>query len=340
MTNIAARKVNALALVVLTAMLVPFAFAQRTQQPGTAPMQTAAPASGSFCGNNPLCYESADFAATAQAMGRVAPDRWKQQYFNRIRDLVDQHQPDLLYTDGGIPFEEYGLSLVANVYNVSAQRHGGKIEAVYTGKNAHDSTEGTCVLDMERGLVDKIWPEPWQTDTCIGQWHYKRGIHYKTPKTIVDMLVDIVSRNGNLLLNFPLPGSGELDAQELQILESITAWMRVNGEGIYATRPWKIYGEGPAIAAPQTTAAFNERNRKDLTAGDIRFTMKGRHVYAFLMGWPKEPVVVKSISEKVHNVELLGHSGKLKWSQDQSGLKIEMPSEQPSDYAVTLKLAM
>jgi alpha-L-fucosidase len=282
----------------------------------------------------------ADFAATAQAMGRVAPQRWKQQYFHRIGDLVDQHQPDLLYTDGGIPFEEYGLALVANVYNLSARRHGGKVEAVYTSKNAHDSAEGTCVLDMERGLVDKIRPEPWQTDTCIGQWHYKRGIQYKTPKTIVDMLVDIVSRNGNLLLNFPLPGSGELDPQELQILQSITAWMRVNSEGIYATRPWKVYGEGPSVAAPQTTAAFNERNRKDLTADDVRFTMKGRHVYAFVMGWPNGPVVLKSLSGKVHNVELLGHAGKLKWSQDQAGLKVEVPAKKPSDYAVTLKIAV
>ena len=121
-------------------------------------------------------------------MSRDAPDSWKRQWFNRIKDLVDQHQPDLLYTDGGISFEEYGLSLVANLYNKSARLHGGSVEAVYTSKRRDDSTEGTCVLDLERGIVDEIWPTPWQTDTCIGNWHYKRGIEYKTPKIVIDML--------------------------------------------------------------------------------------------------------------------------------------------------------
>ncbi len=281
----------------------------------------------------------ADFAQTAKQMGRVAPDRWKQQYFNRIRDLIDQHQPDLLYTDGAIPFEEYGLSLVAHAFNVSAKAHGGKVEAVYNSKTASDCAEGTCLLDLERGLVNKIWPVPWQTDTCIGNWHYKKGITYKTPKTVVDMLVDIVSRNGNLLLNFPLPGSGALDPQEQEILASITSWMKVNSEGIHGTRPWKVYGEGPSLATPEATAGFNEKNRKDLTAEEIRFTTKGDRLYAFVMGWPDGEVSIKSIDKKVRNVELLGHKGKLKWSQDEAGLKVAMPTEKPSDYAVALKIA-
>ncbi|HTB12714.1 MAG TPA: alpha-L-fucosidase [Bryobacteraceae bacterium] len=280
----------------------------------------------------------ADFALTAKAMGRVAPDRWKQQYFDRIRDLVDQHQPDLLYTDGAIPFDEYGLSLVAHEFNVSAKAHGGKQEAVYNSKAATDCEDGTCVLDLERGLVNKIWPDPWQTDTCIGNWHYKKGITYKTPKTIVDMLVDIVSRNGNLLLNFPLPGSGELDAEELQVLSSITAWMKVNSEGIHGTRPWRVFGEGPSLAMTETSAGFNEKNRKDLTAEEIRFTSKGQTVYAFVMGWPTGERAIKSIDRKVHNVELLGHKGKLKWSQDDAGLRVQMPGEKPCEYAVTLKI--
>ena len=107
----------------------------------------------------------------------------------RIKDLVDQYQPDLLYTDGALPFEEYGLRLVSHQYNESARRNGGKVEAVYTSKRREDCEAGTCVLDVERGIVDKIWPNPWQTDTCVGEWHYKRGSKYKTPKTVIDMLV-------------------------------------------------------------------------------------------------------------------------------------------------------
>lgn len=177
-------------------------------------------------------------------MSRVAPDSWKLLYFNRIKDLIDNYQPDLLYTDGGIPFDDLGYKVVSHYYNTNARLHGGKVEAVYTSKTRTQCAEGTCVFDIERGVANQIMPNAWQTDTCIGNWHYKRGITYKTPKVVVDMLCDIVSRNGNLMLNFPLPNSGELDAEELKILDEITWWMAVNSEGIYATRPWKIFGDG------------------------------------------------------------------------------------------------
>src|SRR5205807_8223593 len=127
---------------------------------------------------------------------------------------------------------------------------------------------GTCALDVGRGVVQDIWPNPWQTDTCIGNWHYQEGAIYKAPKRVIDMLVDIVSRNGNLLLNFPLPNNGELDAEELKILGEITQWMSVNSEGIYGTRPWKIFGEGPGSQI-DTKTRFNEQSRKALTAADV-----------------------------------------------------------------------
>jgi len=286
----------------------------------------------------------AGFAESAKAMGRDATDAWKQQYFDRIKDLIDQHQPDLLYTDGGIPFEAYGLGLVAHLYNTSAKLHNGKVEAVYNSKRRDDCAQGTCVLDLERGIVDKIWPDPWQTDTCIGSWHYKKGIQYKTAKTVIDMLTDIVSRNGNLLLNFPLPGSGELDPEERKILAEITAWMSVNSEGIYGTRPWKVYGEGPATEAVNDStkkAGFNERGRKDLTARDIRFTAKGNSLYAFVMGKPTGAVTITSLAaNKVQGVELLGREEGLKFTQDASGLMVEIPEAQPISHACTLKIAI
>ena len=113
------------------------------------------------------------------------PDSWKRHWFDRIKDLVDNYQPDLLYTDGALPFEEYGLNLVAHLYNENAKRHGGRVEAVYNSKRKEDCAEGTCVLDFERGLADAIQPNPWQTDTCVGNWHYKRNVKYKTSKTVV-----------------------------------------------------------------------------------------------------------------------------------------------------------
>jgi alpha-L-fucosidase len=277
------------------------------------------------------------------------PDSWKPHWFLRMQDLVNNYQPDLLYTDGPLPFENYGYSAVANLYNLSAKLHGGQTQAVYTSKRPEDCAVGTCVLDIERGLANQIRPAPRQTDTCIGMWHYSRWLydnhHYKSAKTVVDLLVDIVSQNGNLLLNFPLPNSGQLDPDELKVLAGITDWMRVNSEGIFGTRPWKICGEGPGMQVEKPSGAFNEARRKPLTAEDVRFTTKGNTLYAFIMGWPNKEALVPALGTaspqspgKIANVELLGHRDRLTWSQEVAGLTVELPAEKPSDYAVTLKV--
>jgi alpha-L-fucosidase len=298
----------------------------------------------------------ANFVKTAQAMGRIAPDKWKMEYYLRIKDLVDQHEPDMLYTDGGIPFEEYGLSTVAEVYNVSAKRHG-KVDAVYFTKTDTDiSGGGVGVLDRERGVMDGISALPWQTDTCIGEWHYHKGIKYKTAKKVVDLLVDNVSKNGNLLMNFPLPNSGELDADEMKTLDGLTAWMAVNSEGIYASKPWKVYGEGPSTKVTAGPARFNEGRKPDMTAADIRYTTKGNAMYAFVMGSPM-PAPAMSSSEmvlaslgtdspqmppKVQAVSLLGGPSSLKFTQGAGGLRVTLPPQGPgpADIGVTLKLVM
>jgi len=284
-------------------------------------------------------------AKGAIAMSTDGPTSWRDNYFERIKDVVTQHEPDLLYTDGGVPFGDYGLALVAHHYNTSAGRHGGKVEAVYTGKNRTDAAAGMCVLDVERGLVDSIWPQPWQTDTCVGNWHYDTRARYKTPKRVIDMLVDIVSRNGNLLLNFPLPNNGMPDDKELAILQSITAWMAVNGEGIFATRPWKIFGAGPgADFKPPAGQPFNENSRQDLTAEDVRYTRKGETLYAFVMGWPGREAVIPSLAMsakqgvgKIQNVELLG-AGKVPFTQDETALKAQLPEKQPSEHVIAFKI--
>lgn len=287
--------------------------------------------------------EPADFVKAAKDMGRVAPARWKQQYFNRIKDLVDSYQPDLLYTDGGIPFEEYGLSTVAELYNAGPVDSSDNPETVYFSKDPADGAVGTCVLDRERGVSDRIWPSPWQTDTCIGEWHYKAGASYKSAKKVIDLLVDIVSKNGNLLLNFPLPASGELDAEERRTLEGITTWMSVNGEGIFHTRPWKTHGEGPAMTVKVEQAGFNEGKQPDLGAEDVRFTSKGRTLFAFVQGWPAGRLVIQSLGTaqqpgKIMDVRLLGRNEALRFSQDAAGLEVTMPDAKPETAGVGIAL--
>jgi alpha-L-fucosidase len=285
-------------------------------------------------------------AKGAIAMSTEGPLSWRQNYFDRILDLVTQYEPDILYTDGGIPFGDDGLALVAHLYNTSARRNGGKVDALYTSKSRSDSANGMCVLDVERGVVDSIWPRTWQTDTCIGNWHYDTRARYKTPKSVIDMLVDIVSRNGNLLLNFPLPNNGMLDPKEKAILEGITAWMTVNSEAIHSTRPWKIFGTGPGSEIKAVPGVqFNENSRKDFTAEEVRFTTKGSTLYTFFMGWPEKEIVIAPLATtspnvvgKIENVELLGYPGKLAWTHDDKGLTVQLPMPKPCDYGSALKV--
>ena len=162
---------------------------------------------------------------------------------------MDQHRPDLVYTDGGV-FGDVGRQLMAHYYNANMAWNRGRMDGVYTIKHSiggrhGEFQDGISVLDVERGVVDGIHPEPWQTDTCIGNWYYHEGFKYKTARDVIHMLVDIVSKNGNLLLNFPLLPDGTLDAEEEKVLEGITDWMAVNGEAIHGTRPWKVYGGRP-----------------------------------------------------------------------------------------------
>jgi alpha-L-fucosidase len=180
------------------------------------------------------------------------------------------------------------------------------------------------------------------------------------------MLVNVVSRNGTLLLNFPLKGDGTLDPKEMAILSEITAWMAVNSEGIYGTRPWKVCGEGPSVQgtirdtsvykqlppipdnSPGATRTSGARDSgKPFTAQDVRFTAKGRTRYAFVMGWPEKEVVIGSLGTgskpeagKVQNVELLGFKGKVEWSQEATGLRVQMPAQKLSDYSIALKIAL
>ena len=160
-----------------------------------------------------------------------------------------------------------------------------------------------------------------------------------------------MSKNGNLLLNFPLPNSGELDFAELEVLAGITAWMTVNIEGIYATRPWKIYGEGPStkIVIQKNGKEFdpNEGKKPDLTASDIRFTTKDSNIYAFIQGWPEGTAVIPSLGTsspqnppKITNVAMLGHDQNLKFSQDPTALNVTLPANRPptADIGITMKI--
>ncbi|MGH2564470.1 MAG: alpha-L-fucosidase, partial [Ginsengibacter sp.] len=203
---------------------------------------------------------------------------------------------------------------------------------VYTCK---ESSDGMWVQDLERGVQDSISRFPWQTDTSIGDWFYRTGQKYKTATDVVQMLVDIVSKNGNLLINIVQTPEGDLEPDVMKIVEEIGRWTSVNGEGIYGSRPWKVYGEKPAAESVVKSGNFNEDKLK-YSAQDIRFTAKGDTLYAFCLGEPTEDILMSSLGndsklpgEKIASVSLLGSNEKLHWRQGKGALLIKKTFKMP-----------
>jgi alpha-L-fucosidase len=271
---------------------------------------------------------------------------WHQTWFRRIRDLVDRYEPDLLYSDGGIPFGDVGRSLVAHFYNASSGRNGGRVQAVYNCKNtgSGEFIEGSCVQDVERGGMTEVHPVPWQTDTSTADWYYSDVHNPRTrPKTsaeVIHVLADIVSKNGNLLLNVVQYADGSLPPESVQLLDGLAAWMSVNSEAIHGTRPWKTHGEGPtAVTGGHMKETFT------FTAEDIRFTTKKGTVYAILLGLPLNDVRIKALGKSAKlggkppaAIDLLGSAEKVVWSQESDALVITRPGKLPCEHAIVYRI--
>jgi alpha-L-fucosidase len=315
-----------------------------------------------YAQNHPLSRNSSDLGSIggqwAWDNGAVIPDLdYCQRFYDRTVDLINQHQPDVLYFDDTAlplwPISDAGLKIAAHYYNDSIRRNNGQLAAVLNGKVLDPQQRKCMVWDIERGASNVIEPEVWQTDTCLGGWHYDRGVfdrrEYKTAGVVIRMLVDIVSKNGNLLLNVPVRGDGTIDEQEEEIISDVGRWMEDNSEAILGTRPWKVLGEGPALgdAAPLQAQGFNEGKGKPLTAADVRYTAKSGVIYAITLGAPKEQIRLSSLGTRaglidgqIRNVELLGGRKSLKWSSGPDALTIDPPAAVPSEHAVVFRIAL
>lgn len=215
------------------------------------------------------------------------------------------------------------------------------------GKILTDEQKEALVWDVERGAPNEIIPRPWQSCSCIGGWHYKTDIYnkgrYKSAETVIRLLADIVSKNGNLLLNIPLRADGTFDDKEAVVINGIGKWMNINKEAIFDTRPWTKFGEGPVADAdiPLNDQGFNEGAYSNMDSKEIRFTTKGNLLYAILLAWPEnDNIEIKSLSandKKVKRVELLGH-GKVPFTQTASGLKVTMPENKDYRTVPVLKI--
>ena len=285
-----------------------------------------------YDGANPAYSDLYHAATTPDDKGWLTNNLVFQiEWFSSIKELIDIYHPDLLYSDSQMPFEEVGRSLVAHYYNQGISQDNGTPDVVYTCKQ---QSGGKWVQDVERGVLDSASAYPWQTDTSIGDWYYRTGQKYKTSTEVIQMLVDIVSKNGNLLLNVVQTPEGDLEPDMLKILDEIGVWTSANGEGIYGTRPWKTFGEVSPESRAFKPGRFNENYK--FNSKDIRFTTKDGILYAFCLGVPTEDITIRSLGKKsklsdgaVASVKMMGSDIRLRWSQTGEGLIIRKPSKLP-----------
>lgn len=268
--------------------------------------------------------------------------QWHQKWFDIVREFIDLYQPELLYTDGGLPFGENmyeaGLHAVAHLYNTSAANHGGKNIAVYTQKDRKQEIYSVGVLDIERSQSPDIKPETWQTDTCVGHWFYDVRSVYKKPGHVIEILVDIIAKNGNLLLNIPQKPDGTIDDECTYIVKEMAKWNKVCHEGVHGTRPFRVAGEGNAKVHIE---GFSE-DAVDWSSSDFRFTTKNNTIYAFQMRWPdNNRAVIKSLTpaDKVKAVRLLG-VGNVPFEQPYGTLVVNLPDERPTEYVNCLAIEL
>jgi alpha-L-fucosidase len=267
-------------------------------------------------------------------------------WFTDVKELIDMYHPDLLYSDSKLPFEDVGRSMLAHFYNQDLQNRA-RIDAVYSCKEA---SFGKWAQDVERGVLDSISPFPWQTDTSIGDWYYRTGQKYRTSDEVIQLLMDIVSKNGNLLINVVQTPEGDLEQDVRDIVEGIAKWTAANGEGLYSTRPWKIYGEGPStIKENQKKGRFGGlSDNAAYQPTDIRFTAKANNLYAFCLAIPQSDIKVLSLGKNskyadkgIASVSMLGSNEKLQWKQEEDALVITKPAKLPnwkvSGYKIVFK---
>jgi alpha-L-fucosidase len=275
------------------------------------------------------------------------PDKaYLDDWLARTSEIVEKYHPEVVWFDWWIntkEFEPYLQRFAAFYYNDAAKN--GYTAAINYKYNAFP--DGAAVLDIERGQLDASRNLFWQTDTSVSvkSWGYIDGDTFRSPESLITQLVDIVSKNGCLLLNIGPKPDGTIPEEAQKILLDMGRWLSVNGEAIYKTKAWKVYGEGPTKVAG---GAFHDTATTGYSSQDIRFTTNGSDaLYAIAMGWPRDgKVTIKSLSEgsangdiKIKGVRLLGSSERINWRRDQDGLQLSVPSQKTGEYAYVFKIS-
>jgi alpha-L-fucosidase len=268
---------------------------------------------------------------------------WADDWLARSAELVEKYHPDIVYFDWWIGQASIRANLTrfAAFYYNSSLKYGDHVGVI--NYKDYAMQEHCAVLDLERGQLGDIRPLYWQTDTSVSNksWGYIKDDTFKSPEFVVDQLIDIVSKNGNLLLNIGPKSDGTIPDEVQRVLLDVGAWLNVNGEAIYGTRPWRIYGEGPTKVA---AGSFHDTDTANYKPEDFRFTTKGDVLYAIGLAWPTNgQAVIHSLaqtigSERVRSVALLGSDAKLHFEQRADGLHVQLPTQPPAKYAYAIRV--
>ena len=274
-------------------------------------------------------------------------DKWNEHWYARCWELIEKYDPDMFNNDSPYPKigsgKGLGVKLFTQILGKDLKENNGKQTTVISFKDG-SKDKSAFTYNLERGMSGEIQKYPWMWATDLsGSWFYRKNSFTRmSTSVLLGNAIDAISKNGIVMINLAQKGDGSLPNNQRKVLEDFGAWVKTNQEGIYGTRPWKIFGEGPLKIETRRTG----ENLLEYSQKDIRFTTKNGNLFVYILGKASEDIIIKSLNEgglldkKIEKISLMGSSENIKWTRNLSHLKIQLPKNQPNHSVIGFKLTL